>query len=297
MMSANSAETLKMESNYDNELFTVPPDFDKAKMHGESNKVRFFRKGLDRSKCQCYCWKNISPEFSTQIALWDSPILLIQYGDAFPLMFHFLKFLILLLWAIFVFQGGLFLILIIIYFSSGYTSEGVTYANYFSLHLIVGTDLDQNLTFIYAYDSINMMTLLLIIFCVCIFWIKQVKYQRELDEHDKTDADFAVFVRNLPRNAKNSHIISAFGRAGISKDNIVYINRWYDFGNILKLKYSEIYWTEKYKHLKAFRKWKEEQRAKRDQVFDFTNILEWRSGKLQRCRNPNRWAISTNQAY
>jgi hypothetical protein len=141
------------------------------------------------------------------------------------MMFHFLKFLILLLTSTFLFQGLLFCLLLVIFYASGGTSKGITYANFFSLHLIVGDNMDENLGFVYAYDAINMLTHFFLIFMVSFFWVRQVRYQRHLDETDKTDADFAVFIKNLEPNSKNRHILAALGRAGVNKEDVVYVNR------------------------------------------------------------------------
>lgn len=61
------------------------------------------------------------------------------------------------------FQGTCFVVLIVVYYSTGGTSEEVTVANVFSLHLIVGKDRQGESGFIFAYDAINMLTNFLLI--------------------------------------------------------------------------------------------------------------------------------------
>lgn len=41
----------KIESDYDNKLFVIPPDFGKAIQHGEALKVRHIDKSLNKEHC------------------------------------------------------------------------------------------------------------------------------------------------------------------------------------------------------------------------------------------------------
>lgn len=60
-------------------------------------------------------------------------------------------------------------------------------------------------------------------------------------------------IQNLPQTANNGEIKEAMYRAGVDKDNIIYVNRCYKFSHIWKLKKKEVFWIDKFKHLQAFR--------------------------------------------
>jgi hypothetical protein len=41
----------RIESDYDNKLYIIPPDFGKAIQHGEALKVRYISKTLNKEHC------------------------------------------------------------------------------------------------------------------------------------------------------------------------------------------------------------------------------------------------------
>ena len=77
--------------------FSVPPDFELAKKYREANKVRYMTSTLDKYKYTCCCCNNMDLKQSRRLGLCEPPDMLIQYGDGFPLLFQFLRFVVLLI--------------------------------------------------------------------------------------------------------------------------------------------------------------------------------------------------------
>lgn len=88
---------------------------------------------------------------------------------------------------------------------------------------------------------------------ICIFWVFQDRYVKLLDEETQTDADFAVMFINLPHTLLNNELRKAIENTGIKESDIIYINKWYRFDHILKLKKQQLYWLQKQKYLEVYR--------------------------------------------
>ena len=76
-----------------NYLFAIPPDFEKAKQHGEAQQLKWSINSIDVVENKWIWWDKVLPEYTRRLRLWESPSLLIEHGDGFPLLFQFLKFL------------------------------------------------------------------------------------------------------------------------------------------------------------------------------------------------------------
>lgn len=83
-------EQMRKVVNY---LFCIPPDFEKAKQHGEAQQLRWATNSIDIIENRWIWWDRILPEYTKRISLCDSPSKLIEHGDGFPLLFQSLKFM------------------------------------------------------------------------------------------------------------------------------------------------------------------------------------------------------------
>lgn len=108
---------------------------------------------------------NVDPDASKQLGLLEAPDKLISYGDGFPLLFQFMKFIIIFLIVVFAFQGLCFLLLITIIFMRDNSTEDVDLDHFFSISLIQ-KEADEYPEIVYAYDTISMFTNFLVIFCI-----------------------------------------------------------------------------------------------------------------------------------
>ena len=76
------------------------------------------------------------------------------------------------------------------------------------------------------------------------FYIFQDRMISWLDEENLSDSDFSVMIENIPLHMGKSDIREIIDKAGISEDEIVYINMCYKFDGVLKLKSrEELYFT------------------------------------------------------
>lgn len=232
-------------------LFQVPPDFEKAKLHGESQKFRSYDPSIDiQSSCWYWC-QRVSPEYSRPFRLWESPKKMIQYGDGFPLLFQFMRYIMILFTMLFFVQGLFNLLIAIIYWSKNNSS--INLSKIFSIDSILNDTGNERDTIVVIYEVIAMLANFSIIALVWILWIKQEKFKNQLDEAAKTDADYAIMIENLPQNVKNGQIREALYSCGITDYDIIYSNKWFVFDKILKLKRQQLDWYQKRKYLAIYR--------------------------------------------
>ena len=162
---------------------------------------------------------------------------------------------------IFVFQGLFFLGVVL----HEKNNEDFSLVNIFSVDIIVKKedhDNDPNTrnehkvsdTLLDIYLISNLCTNILIIILVSIFWIKQQKLKLKLDFENLTDADFALIMYNLPENTLSGtlrqHIVRT---AEIKNDDIIYLNKCYQYDKVLKLKTQQFKWLQMKTDLDAFR--------------------------------------------
>ncbi len=137
-------------------------------------------------------------------------------------------------------------------------NNNINLVNLFSVSIIVEKDAngdhETSNTLLTIYIILTFLTNILIIVIVCIFWVKQQKLKNTLDLDNLTDADFALVLYNLPSDILNgqlrSHIVQT---AGIENNDIIYLNRLYEYDKILKLKKEQFKWLQLKTDLEAFR--------------------------------------------
>lgn len=132
-------------------------------------------------------------------------------------------------------------------------SGDLSISNLFSIKTIINDQTGVNNTLITVYEVIELVSIIIIMIMIGIFWVFQDRYVKLLDEETQTDADFAVMFINLPHNLLNNDLRIAIQNTGIKESNIVYINKWYRFDHILKLKEQQLYWMQKQKYLEVYR--------------------------------------------
>lgn len=185
---------------------------------------------------------------------------MIEYGDGFPLLFQFIKYLISLFCVMFLFQGVAYIVLVIVYFATGDRNREVNFTNIVSINIIVHSESDINDELALAYELIALFNTLVLILWTAAFWIRQIKYRNKLDENIKTDGDFAILMSNLPNDITKTQIREILYRVdGIDDSRIIYINRAYKFDHILKLKKKQLNWLEKLQYLHNYRELKREE--------------------------------------
>ena len=69
-----------------------------------------------------------------------------------------------------------------------------------------------------------------------IYFYKQDKMVKTLDEQNLTDSDFTVMLTNLPIGYPKKEIRELVTRAGVKKEEIVYINLCYRYQGLAKIK-------------------------------------------------------------
>jgi hypothetical protein len=200
----------------------------------------------------------IKPEYSRPIGYWEPSKMLMPYGDGFPLLFQFMKFIIIMFVSLFIVQGIYTLIVLSLYWADGHTTDE-SFAEYLSIKLVVEEEdkVDDDLRFVYEW--IAFISTMFLIILTCFFWVKQTKYQRFLDEDNKTDADYAVMFTNLPKDMKRAELIDIVTRTGVSEDSIIYTNRCYNIEHIMKMKNQRLTWLQRKKYLELYRNKKKEE--------------------------------------
>jgi hypothetical protein len=101
----------------------------------------------------------------------------------------------------------------------------MTFAKVFSIDSIINDAGGDSGPIMHIYEVIAMITNFVIILSICVFWVKQARYQRDLDIESKTDADYAVMIRNLPIDIKYSQLRAGLLKAGIKDSDIIYTNK------------------------------------------------------------------------
>lgn len=145
-------------------------------------KVRVSNDGLqgDEEK-QCIDCKRLLPQYARPLGIWETSNLLIEHGDGFPLLFQFLKFIIILFIWMFIFQGIFFIVILLL--ENG--GKDPSLVNLFSVSVIVERNQNgsykTNPTLIRVYVVLTLLTNLFVIVLICIFWIKQFRLKVELD--------------------------------------------------------------------------------------------------------------------
>ena len=208
------------------------------------------------------------PEFTRQLKICESSNKLILYGDGFPLLFQFMKYVVYLFIAMFILQGVyLFIVLVGFYFTQKHT-EGATLTNLLSVDVIVNKEGEVNETLVILYEVVAMLLNFLLIILTCIFWVKQMKYKNSLDTDAKTDADFAVMFQNLPLSTTKTQLHELVAAAGVDDNDIVYTNKCFEHQHILKLKQQQYYWLTMKKSLEAFRE-RHKDKMSQEQLAEF----------------------------
>lgn len=235
-------------------LFKIPPDLTKAKVHAEAQKARLYNDKANLINCRCFWCDRVVPEYTELIPLCGPPSKLIQYGDGFPLLFQFMKYVTYLFIALFIIQGiYFFIVIVILYFSKSDMSD-FSIAKVLSVDIIVQEDGTSHKQLIIVYEVLAMLCNFALIILASFFWVQQIKYKNQLDENAKTDADFAVIFQNLPLDLNKDGLHKLINKAGVKDDSIVYTCKWYEFSHILNLKKKQFYWLHKLKYLEAFRR-------------------------------------------
>ena len=81
-------------------------------------------------------------------------------------------------------------------------------------------------TLLKSYEYLTLFTNILQMVLIAIFWVRQDKLKVDLDLNNKTDADFAVIVSNLPNDILTSELRKKIiDNTGIKNDDIVYTNK------------------------------------------------------------------------
>ena len=178
MTQGNKAELKKLHEY----LFRIPPDFKAAKQHGSAMKIRVSPENLkvDESNQWIDC-KRLLPEHTRQLGLCESPQNLIEHGDGFPLLFQFLKFIIIMFISVLILQGIFFILASIIESDR----RDITLVNLLSVHVIVERDANgkhiADDTLINLYEYLTLLTNILQMILIAIFWVKQERLRTDLD--------------------------------------------------------------------------------------------------------------------
>lgn len=87
----------------------------------------------------------------------------------------------------------------------------------------------------------------------------QIRLKVKLDEKNKTDADFAVMMYNLPKALLNSELRKSIKEnTDIEDSDIIYINKCYEYDKFLEIKQNQLKWLQYKMNLHVFRKKKED---------------------------------------
>jgi hypothetical protein len=228
-------------------LFSIPPDFNKAKQHGDALKA-MIKISQEKQENQLWkCWDRVLPDNKRKVGLWEDTKLLIEYGDGFPLLFQFIKCIIILFACMFLIQGLYFYSIIVISYYLADSNPDNTFINWLSVRLML-EDGEIDNTLVDVYEAILLITNMLMMVLACVLWIRQAKSKHYLDKNNKTDSDFAVMIANLPHTILNSDIRKALvENAGVDERNIVYFNKWYEYDEILRLKKQQQIYMQKKK--------------------------------------------------
>lgn len=250
-----------------NYLFQIPPDFEAAKVHREAMKARV---PFDIEECAaeenfeklCIDCQRKGPDQTRYLGLWEDTKLLIAHGDGFPLLFQFLRFIVLLFVLMFIFQGIYFFIVMVVLWSEGdLENRKASIVDILSIDYLVngenGNEIDQKL--VVVYEVLSLLTNIMIIVMIWVFWILQIKLKVKLDEKNKTDADFAVMMYNLPKEITTSDLRKKIiQNIQIQDSDIIYVNKCYEYDKILKIKQNQLKWLQLKMYLYVYRKKKEE---------------------------------------
>jgi hypothetical protein len=225
--------------------------------HGDAQKIRITKEGVgDITEDKWICWNKINPKFRRQVGIWENPRILMEHGDGFPLLFQFMKFIIILFVWMFIFQGIYFFIVNMIFFFE--EDKNFTITNFLSVDIIIEDEKASD-TLIRIYEAIALLTNLMLMVITWIFWIRQKHYKENLDKTHKTDADFWVMMYNLPKDMICSTLKSTLiDVVGVNESDIIYINKWYEYDHILKIKQEQVKWMLIKKHLEVYRNKKQE---------------------------------------
>lgn len=155
-----------------------------------------------------------------------------------------------------VFQGVYFFIVNMIYFFE--ENKSFTITNFFSVDIIIEDEKASD-ALIRVYEAIALLTNIMLMVISCIFWIRQKYYKESLDKTHKTDADFGVMIYNLPNDLISSELKRTLTDVvGIDENEIIYINKCYEYDHILKIKQEQVKWMLYKKNLEVYRKKKKE---------------------------------------
>ena len=150
-----------------------------------------------------------------------------EHGDGFPLLFHFLKFIIFLFISMFVLQGLYFFISMLVFRGKGHSNENINLVNVLSVDYIVDeeqNDIDRTLVSVYEWLALSTNVLVMIL--TCVFWVKQVQYKVKLDQNTKTDSDFGVMMYNLPKCHLSSELKKKVAQnTGLPDSEFIYSNK------------------------------------------------------------------------
>jgi len=237
-------------------LFTIPPDFEEAKRHGNAQKLRISLEGAKERKNRCICCDRLKPEFTRKVGYCEDPRVMIEHGDGFPLLFQFIKYVAALFAGMLIFQGIFFFIVNMYHFFS--ESVNFTLANFISANNIIG-DKELGTDIIYVYEVSALLTNIVMIAMTIIFWFRQQAFVDGLDSEAKTDSDYGVMITNLPYTTLSSELRNILiERVGLMDEDIVYINKCYEYDYILNLKKEQIKWLQLKKDLEVYREKKKE---------------------------------------
>lgn len=169
-----------------------------------------------------------------------------EHGDGFPLLFQFIKFIVILFVSMFALQGVYFFIVSMIYYlDDENVGKDPNFFRILSVDIIVNEDGEIDHTLVRLYEVIALLTNILLMVITWIFWVKQINYRNLLDYNTKTDADFAVMMYNLPYDLLNSELRDTLKRnVGVDDSQIIYTNKCYEYDYILYLKSQQMKWLQ-----------------------------------------------------
>lgn len=143
-------------------------------MYGKLNKVGYahiehplYKNNEKKSNLNDFnnfiCWSYHKEDMKKKkIGLWNSSGKIMSYGTGFPLLFQFIKFIVLFFSIIFIFQGACSLALVIYIISNEQQMDLIDLDNFYSIRLFA-LYRDQFPEIVHIYDGINFLTLLIII--------------------------------------------------------------------------------------------------------------------------------------
>lgn len=233
-------------------LFAIPPNWEQAKIHGEAQRARYYEHDKNLLNCKWFWCGRITPKFSRNIGLCENEDKLILYGDGYPLLFYFIKQIIMLFVFVFLIQGIYMMIVGIVLYRS-VLNKSVTFISFLSIEAIDNPQGKFSQSIVVIYEILSMITNFFTIGYIWFMWIREARYKNMLDEKNITDADYAVMLYNLPIDISKPKLFEIIQRSGVEESNVIYTNKWFDFEKILKLKKRQYFWLHKKKLLEVFR--------------------------------------------